>query len=163
MSEWNLTNPDLLKANADNPDFQVAFNFQPSRPGMRAIKAKDFQEHINALKASEADVQQAVIELLLWNGWGVLRVNCGGRENSKGQYVPFVYWYANGQQASDGVSDLIAFKDGRQVFVEIKAPGKAQSKNQIGFMTAVMGVGCEYWLIDDVEQVGPLLETVTRE
>lgn len=165
MNEWNFTNnPDLIAANANNPDYQAAFGAEPTKhPALTAVNINDWQAHMETIKASEKDVQQAVIDLLLWSGWGVIRVNCGGMENSNGQYVPFVYWYANGQSASDGVSDLLAFKDGRQVFIEIKAPGKPQRANQIKFMTAVMGVGCEYWLIDDVDQIAPLLEAVAKE
>ena len=99
---------------------------------------------------TEAQVQAAIIEALVFDGWLVIRVNQGGmqdkRLNAVGQmtskrYVRFAFWQMLGQPATDkGISDLLAMKAGLDInrdmgymdgrvgpiilAIEVKAPGK---------------------------------------
>ena len=98
------------------------------------------------MKQTEADIQKAIIEALLWDGWMIIRVNQGGRHvpvdvlvGTGPRYVRFAYWQTLGiDQQDSGISDVIALKDifhesfGMQVYaprflaVEVKATGKAK-------------------------------------
>ena len=97
---------------------------------------------------SEADVQRAIIEALVFDGWLVTRVNQGGAysitdalevTNPKKRYITFARWQVLGQEPTDkGISDLSAMK-ARKSFnpncpdhdnlwilgIETKATGKA--------------------------------------
>jgi hypothetical protein len=55
-----------------------------------------------------------------------------------------------------GASDIQIFWNGGAYFVELKLPGKKQSKNQILFMENVLSSGCDYAVcrsVLDVEEV----------
>lgn len=75
-------------------------------------------------KVSEHDVQRQIIEWLRWSGWLVLRINSGATLHeatvtSARRFVRFV-------DAGDpmlAVSDVLAFKDGMLLAVEVKRPG----------------------------------------
>lgn len=51
-----------------------------------------------------------------------------------------------------GVSDLLFIMPGRVIFVEIKAPGGVQSKEQIEFQRIVEALGFEYCIVRSVEE-----------
>ncbi len=67
---------------------------------------------------SEADIQRAIVEALVWDGWLILRINQGGRYvpvdvlgGTGPRYVRFAYWQALGiDQQDSGISDVIAVK-----------------------------------------------------
>ncbi len=83
---------------------------------------------------SEANIQKAIVEALIWDGWMILRINQGGRRDdwydnitgkeihiklpgilpTKTRYVRFAYWQALGiDQQDSGISDVIAIKSRR--------------------------------------------------
>ena len=91
---------------------------------------------------SEADVQRAIIDALVWDGWLIIRVNQGGRhEDETGRYVRFAFWQVLSMNQQDsGISDVIAMKgiewytksdkylkDVTLLAVECKAPGKKKN------------------------------------
>lgn len=51
-----------------------------------------------------------------------------------------------------GVSDLLFIMPERVVFVEIKAPGGVQSKEQIEFQRIVESLGFEYYIVRSVDE-----------
>lgn len=56
-----------------------------------------------------------------------------------------------------GVSDIIILKDGRSIFVEVKAPRGYQSPEQKEFQAFVESAGCQYIVVrhpDDLEKAG---------
>ncbi len=90
---------------------------------------------------SEADIQKAIVEALVWDGWLILRINQGGRHvpvdvlgGTGPRYVRFAYWQALGiDQQDSGISDVIALKTykdtlfpGTLLAIEVKATGKAK-------------------------------------
>ena len=84
---------------------------------------------------SESDIQAAIIEALVFDGWLVLRINQGGRHGGltcptcygagypdcrtckgdgeiKSTYTRFAFWQMLGQSATDkGISDIVAVKE----------------------------------------------------
>ena len=112
---------------------------------------------------SESDIQAAIFEALVFDGWLVLRINQGARTGFAYQcdycgrhgdeptagYVRFAFWQALGIELTDkGISDLLAVKwfathtklnefDHRPIprflAIEVKAPGR---KNKAGAVTA---------------------------
>ena len=130
---------------------------------------------------SEKDVQRAIVEALVWDGWLILRINQGGMErrtrvNSETgyelppRYIRFAYWQALGidQQAS-GISDVIAVKgivydgvyDGPILLaIEVKAPGKKGNvtANQQAFLDAIENHGGIAIVADSLEDIEPYLD-----
>ena len=124
---------------------------------------------------SEADIQRAIIEALVYDGWLVLRINQGARQEM-GRYVPFSYWSATGygHHIDKGASDLLAIKarpatgplcehDYVAVLaIEVKAPGKKAnvSHEQTHFLAAVEEHGGIAIVADCLEDVAPFLNRV---
>jgi hypothetical protein len=79
------------------------------------------------------------------------------------QYLGFkgyrVYNIASGAFAHKGISDLIALKDGRTLFIEIKAPKGKQSVYQAQFQEEVEGAGCIYLLVNNFDVFMELMES----
>ncbi len=98
---------------------------------------------------SEANIQGAIIEALVWDGWMILRVNqgartgfayqcshCGYHGDEYAGYVRFAWWqHLNIDPQDKGISDILALKKsnnpifddcwvGRLLAIEVKAPGK---------------------------------------
>ena len=136
---------------------------------------------------SEKDVQRAIVEALVWDGWLILRINQGGmkrrtRFNSETgyelppRYVRFAYWQALGiDQQSSGISDVLAMKtttewyhdeDGNAVYqfivlaIECKAPGKKGNvtANQQAFLDAIEAHGGIALVADSLEDIEPYLD-----
>lgn len=93
---------------------------------------------------TENDVKKQVKQYLRINGW-------------------FVFHVLQGLGCYPGISDFIAVKNGRVVFIECKKPksgNKAkgnQSKHQIKFQNEIENAGSEYILaygIEEVEKLG---------
>lgn len=55
--------------------------------------------------------------------------------------------------AINGVSDIIALRDGRVFFVEVKTPTGKQSPDQVKFQKAVTTMGCIYVVVHSVEEM----------
>ncbi len=111
----------------------------------------------------ESAIQRTIIETLIWDGWLVLRINCGGAQfgDDDGRYVPFVRWQAIGfAEASDGVPDVIAFKGNKALLIECKAPGGRVRASQKVFSAAVESVGANWIVADSAEALRPYLERV---
>lgn len=52
-----------------------------------------------------------------------------------------------------GVSDIILLIDGKAYFIEVKAPGKKPSPDQVDFALLVRSVKCQYYVIHSVEEL----------
>lgn len=88
-------------------------------------------------KQAESDLKRTVKEFLQWHHFYVATIQGG----------PF---------GTPGVSDLIAVKGGRTLFLEVKtAKGKLRD-NQVEFGSNIRAQGEEYYVvrsIEDVEQI----------
>ncbi len=82
------------------------------------------------MKQTESQVQAAIIEALVFDGWLILRINQGGAYSitdalevtePKKRYITFARWQALGIEPTDkGIADVIAVKD---IKVSIQWPG----------------------------------------
>ena len=65
----------------------------------------------------------------------------------------FIFPILQGLGAHRGISDFIAIKGGRVLFLEIKAPKGKQSDNQIEFERQIKEHGGNYQIIRNLEEV----------
>ena len=89
-------------------------------------------------KQPEAGLKKSVRQYLQWNKWYVVNIQ-GGIFGTK------------------GVSDLIAMRDGRVLFLEIKTETGKLSDHQKEFARNVHEQGVEYYIVrdlDDLKNVG---------
>ncbi len=85
----------------------------------------------------ETDIKKAIKTYLQYTGW-------------------YVFNILQGLGAHKGISDFIAVKNGRTLFLEVKKPGGKQSVNQEEFEREIIQHGGEYYVvcsIDDVEKL----------
>ncbi len=136
---------------------------------------------------SEKDIQRAIIEALVWDGWMILRINQGGRHDGD-RYIRFATWQALGiDQQDSGISDVIAVKritigdSHNWVFhgtagsadewievpmrtvllaIEVKAPGKKANvtDKQQAFLDAIEEHGGIAVVADSLEDIEPYLD-----
>ncbi|MBP2635528.1 MAG: hypothetical protein H6Q72_1435 [Firmicutes bacterium] len=92
----------------------------------------------------ETDIQNAIREYLLWNGWYVIR-----HHQSLGSLK--------------GLSDLTAIKDGWTVYVEVKTPKGTLSEDQEKFRDNVIAHGGTYVVARSVEDVQFLCRISVKE
>ena len=59
--------------------------------------------------------------------------------------------------ASAGHSDLVIYKDGRAMFLEVKRPGGKLSDAQTRFMEACLRYGMEYHVVRSVQDAADVL------
>ena len=104
--------------------------------------------------SAETTVRNQVRDFMRLNGW-------------------FVFHVLQGLGAYLGVSDLIAIKDGRLIFVELKAPegvdkrgrkkkAGRQSENQVKFEFDVESHGGEYFVVRSVEDIAEIIGVKIR-
>lgn len=74
---------------------------------------------------TEHDIQNTIRLELSKLGWLTFRVNVGKVKMEDGRIFD--------TGLPPGFSDLIAFKDGTTIFIEVKKPGGRPSKNQLNF------------------------------
>ena len=103
---------------------------------------------------AETNLKKQVRDFMRLNGW-------------------FVFHILQAMGAYKGVSDLIAIKDGRVLFLELKAPAgfdkrgrkkKAgeQSENQVKFEYDIDLHGGEYYVVRSVEDISEVIDVVIR-
>lgn len=94
----------------------------------------------------EKVIQRAIIQALAIDRWFVFPIN----ENPYRSYA--------------GISDLIAIKKGRVVFIEVKTEAKTSKQRpaQIEFERRIKEQGGEYLLARRTEDIDPLLDCLKR-
>lgn len=112
--------------------------------------------------ATESDIQKAIVDALVWDGWLIMRLNSGAMQPDDGaRYVPFVTWAAIGAGPhTAGAPDLIAARDGRVAFIECKTRKGRLRDMQRDFAGACEHVGAEYIVARDLSDVAHLLTRV---
>lgn len=96
---------------------------------MKKFKVKQYK-----LKASESDVKQLTWDYMQIKGWFIFPIL-----QSLGSYK--------------GISDYIAVKAGRTVYIETKSPAGKQRLEQIDFQADIEAHGGEYFLVDCYEDL----------
>lgn len=89
-------------------------------------------------RPSERDLQRAIREVLTLHGWLVIRL-----------------LHALGTHK--GLSDLVAIRRGRVVWLEVKRPGGRLSVEQQNFRDAIAQAGGEYLVAYGLDDLAPLL------
>jgi len=97
------------------------------------------------LQATEAQIQQSIIQYLTLKGWHVLRQNAGALLNPQGRPV---------RMGEPGTPDLLAIKDGQPpLFVEVKRPGKRPTPIQAAMAARLTAHGARCLVATSVEDV----------
>ena len=86
------------------------------------------------MAANETAVRRQIQDYLRWTGW-------------------FVYYNLAGLGSYPGLSDLVAVRDGRVVYIEVKTPKGVQSEKQKRFQRKLEAAGGEYVLARGIEDV----------
>jgi Holliday junction resolvase len=90
------------------------------------------------MKVTETDIRRQIQDYLRIRGW-------------------FVFYILQGLGAYKGIPDLIAVKNGRVLFIELKTPRGRQSDYQKQFQADLEAAGGEYILCrgaDDLQKRG---------
>jgi hypothetical protein len=90
-------------------------------------------------KQAESGLKRTIREFLQWNHWYVAMVQGG----------PF---------GTPGISDLIAVRGGRTLFLEVKTPTGTLSAAQIEFGGEVKTQGGEYYVVRSIEDVEKIIK-----
>ena len=158
LTAW-LQNGEMAKHNEEllRPSRHPALKADPvvqyGQPVPRQSRQNEAQTG-----ATEKDIQDAMIDLLLLSGWLVLRVN-GGSVAVDNRYVRFAYWYGPGCESDSGISDIIAMRNGRCILVEVKRPDKRGnlSPNQKLFQQAALDSGVEHDVLCSVDELAGVI------
>ena len=90
-------------------------------------------------KILEADIKKLTRDYMQIKGW-------------------FIFPILQSMGCYDGISDFIAVKAGRVVFIETKSPAGKQRPAQIEFQAMVEAKGGEYFLVDCYEDLVKITE-----
>ena len=97
---------------------------------MKKAKLKILKDFI-----TESDVRKVCKDYLQFKGW-------------------FVFYLLQGLGCYPGLTDMVAIKDGRVLFIELKRPGRSkQSKLQKIFQDDIERAGGEYILAECLEDL----------
>lgn len=99
----------------------------------------------------EKDIQKLCIDVLKKNGCLVMRHNNVRVSGGKFVFVP---------KDELGAPDVICLYAGKCFCIEIKAPNKKQSIEQLMFEERVKKVQCYYILVDSIDKACNIFETI---
>jgi len=94
---------------------------------------------------SESAVQKAIVKALDAAGWMVIRINSSVNQTDDGRYLRAYYIQPLG--AAKGHADLVAYRNGRAVFLEVKTATGRQSDSQKAFEGCCRRYGMEYYIV----------------
>lgn len=83
---------------------------------------------------TEHDLQCKIQKALCKDGYTVFRINVMGSYTKDGRFVP--------PSVPKGFTDLIAVKDGRASFIEVKCKPNKPTAEQINFIERMKNKGC---------------------
>jgi hypothetical protein len=92
----------------------------------------------------ERAIQTSIIAYLRLKQYHVLRLNSGALPNAQGRPVHML---------PAGTPDVLAIKDGRALFVEVKRPGKRPTARQEAMMETLRGYGARCLVATSVEDL----------
>ena len=87
-----------------------------------------------AVREKEKDIRRQIQDYLSWTGW-------------------FIYYNLAGLGSYPGLSDLVAIKNGRVVYIEVKTRRGRQSEYQKKFQEMIEAAGGTYILARGIEDV----------
>lgn len=89
----------------------------------------------------ESDILRQVRDFLKWNKWFVIRIQ-------------------QGLGSHKGVSDLIALKDGKTIFVEVKTRRGNLSEYQIKFKQDIENKGGLYYTVRSIDDIKEVIKSI---
>lgn len=98
--------------------------------------------------ATEAQIQDSILEYLTRKGYRCWRQNTSGIYSERGGY-----WRKPNRYSVAGISDIIVLSDGKAYFIEVKKHNGRQSDDQRAFQEFVESAGCEYILAFSLQDV----------
>lgn len=110
---------------------------------------------------TEAQIQADIISALIKDQVGVMRVNTIKAKTKDGAVVLSYIFYA--ATLTDGATDLIAFKDGKAWFLEVKRPGQTLRKSQITFKGWCDWYNMPHHVVTSVEEAMQAINTPTLQ
>lgn len=108
-------------------------------------------------KDSEAEIQKRIVKTLEAAGWLVIRVNSAVQSPDDRRFLRC--YYVQNIGASSGHADIVAYRDGRAVFLEVKAAKGRQSDSQKKFQDACQRYGMPYFIVHSPEEALQCLKT----
>lgn len=117
--------------------------------GWPDVRVKQKRERKALPGQSEAEIQKAIIDYLKKAGWLVIRFNSVVTQEH-GRFVRAYTIENSGKSA--GVSDIIAFKFDRYLFLEVKTETGKLNPNQIAFRDLAQRHGCVVHVVRSVDE-----------
>jgi len=108
---------------------------------------------VRKIKLIEHDLQNKIRLELSKIGWTTFRTNVGKVKLADGRFFD--------TGLPPGFSDLLALKDGKTVFIEVKKPGGKPSKAQKNFIEQMKKNGFNAGIVYNVEQALDLCSLTT--
>ena len=112
---------------------------------------------------NERQIQNDIIKLLRLNGWFAYAAD------TKGTFDPVKKVFRANPSRVTGVSDILAIKKGRVLFLEVKTPDNesgplknGQSDNQIEFERNIKAQGGEYYVVRSIHDVQVIMAYKTN-
>ena len=99
---------------------------------------------------TEHDIQNSIRLALSKLGYVSFRMNVGSFYTRDGRYIP--------SSLPRGFSDLIAIKEGKIYFLEVKTAKGRASKEQLNFIEQMKNRGCVAGIVRSVEDAVKLCE-----
>lgn len=102
------------------------------------------------MKVLERDIELKLLHWLNISGWFAWKnptkpsfIEVGGRKVLKNRAKFEIV----------GASDIIAIRDGRVLFIEVKRPGGTQREGQVAFQSAIERHGGRYVLVKSLDEL----------
>jgi len=113
-------------------------------------------------KRPEASLQDQAVKYLLLKKWLVIRLNSGVMRSETTQ-MPFRSYIISNTGSSSGAPDLLAWKDGMSLLIELKSAKGRQTDSQRKFQTLCSEHGVHYTLCRDLQELIEVEESVTKK
>lgn len=104
---------------------------------------------------TEHDIQNQIRLELTALGWLTFRFNVGKVKTSDGRH------FDTGLPI--GFTDLVAFKNGETIFIEVKKPDGKPSKHQLNFIEQLKKNGFKAGIVHSVEETINLIESEVKK
>ena len=115
------------------------------------------------MKLSESDIQKQIIHLLLMYKFLVIRFNSGNFVIDNRYYKSYFIKNFPAKEQSKGLSDVLAIKDGRAYFFEVKRVGGKESEAQKKFRDLANEYGAKCYVVDNFETVRNIILEIFKD
>lgn len=99
---------------------------------------------------SESELQKQIARACEAQGWLVIRVNSMVTQPDDKRFLRA--YYVQNINTSSGHADLVCYRNGRAVFLEVKTPTGRQSESQKRFQSCAVKYGMNYYIVRSIEE-----------